>query len=552
MNTLTQEVLDVALTLMEGLDCPRSLTVAILLRSGEWDQLTSLEVDPKHHCDDRDYFEAIAATDLLRKYDGFKLDVNPREVAIEKWWWSEKQCYITNERLGKYLNRGSSPTDLSDARILDFIDRVRKNVLSILGDRPPETWEGRFGPGATVSDVSRMSTIPDKMSSVPSLTPNALFHLVPWTGTKWAEASAALGRSPIVVKGNHYFTVKKSSRTDRSCAKEPSLNGFYQLGLGRVMRDRLKQWGINLTTGQDVHRRVACTASRDGSSATIDLTSASDTVCTNLVKLVIPPRWAAALESLRSPFTFLDGKWIRLEKFSSMGNGYTFELETVLFSAIALAAAPGSTPGVDLHVYGDDIIVKSPFANDVVWALKFFGFFPNQKKTFLEGPFRESCGGDFWDGMAVRPVYLESDPNEPHKLISLANSIARLRHQDGCRRARHNLRRAWFRVLDLIPAAIRRCRGPQALGDLVIHDVEQRWETRVRSSIRYVRVYRPAKYREVRWDGFAYDVQFATALYGVYLHQPEGRGRRSPDGDPRVLHPRDSVTGYKVGWVPYS
>jgi len=558
VNILTPEVLDVVLSIMEGLSCPRSLTVAILVRSGEWDQLTSLEADPLHYLTPGDYFGSVAATDLLRKYDGFPLDIDPEAAAIEKWWWAERECYRTNERLSPLLYGGSFDDSL-DSALYSFVERMRKAAEYLVGDRPPLTWEGKFGPGATMSDTSRFTTVPDKMSSLPTLTPNALFHLVPWTGTEWAKASAALGNEPLVVRGNAFFSVPKTSRTRRGCAKEPSLNGFYQLGLGREIRTRLRRRGFDLVEGQGVHRRVACSSSITGDFATIDLSSASDTVCTNLVKLVLPHRWHSVLDSLRSPFTRMGKSWVKLEKFSSMGNGFTFELETTIFASICIAVmGEAARPGRNLFVYGDDIIVPRQFQADVLAALKFFGFTPNLKKTFLEGSFRESCGGDFFDGISVRAHYLTKDPDEPQHVISLANGIRRLAFQDSYHGDRWpGLRRAWFKCLDLLPSLIRRCRGPQALGDIVIHDDEERWETRWRSNgIRFVRVYRPAHYRVVRWSGFAHDVQFATALY-LAGSGPKSYVRVKPRytleaDDPRGLLPRDSVLGYKVGWVPFS
>lgn len=558
VNALTPQVQDVILSFMEGLNCPRSLSVAILIKHREWDQITSLEAEPKHYLTSEDYFGAIAATELLRKYDGFTLDVDPEAAAIEKWWWAERECYRSNERLSPLLYGGSIDSTVDEA-LYSFVESVRKMAELLIGDRPPTTWEGRFGPGATMSDSSRACTIPDKMSSLPTLTPNALFHLVPWTGTQWSTACAALGNSPSVVRGNAFFSVPKTSRTRRGCAKEPSLNGFYQLGLGRVLKARLKRKGIDLSGGQGVHRQVACAASISGDFVTIDLSSASDTVCTNLVKLVLPHRWHSVLDSLRSPYTKIEGKWVRLEKFSSMGNGFTFELETTLFSAICMACMRGSAlPGKNLFVYGDDIIVPKEFSDDVISALKFFGFTPNLKKTFTEGVFRESCGGDFFDGVSVRAHYLTGDPYEPQHIIALANGIRRLAYQDSRPNDRWlRLRRSWFKCLDLLPSLIRDCRGPQDLGDLVIHDDEQRWATRWRANcIRYIKVYRPARYRVVRWSGFAHDVQMAAALY-LAGSGPKSFVRVKPRTtieaeDPRGLLPRDAVQGYKIGWVPFS
>lgn len=563
---LTQDVQDVALTLMEGLSCPRSLTVAILLRYGDLGQIVSLKTDPSHYPCSETFFNATAATSFFAKYDHGGRDDVSEVAAIKKWWWAEHECYKTNERLAPYLDISSvdltQPEDVEQA-IRSFLDSVRKNASFLLGSRPPELLDGAFGPGATMSDKSQASTVPDKMSSLPSFTSNALFHLVPWTGTAWAKASATLERTPVNIRGNAYFSVYKNALTRRGCAKEPSINGFFQLGVGRVMKRRLLARGLDLAEGQDTHRLIAQKASVSGDFATIDLSSASDTVCTNLVKLVLPHKWLDLLESLRSPNTLIEGKWVRLEKFSSMGNGFTFELETAIFASIAKSACNNEvTFGKDLFVYGDDIIVPTRFAKDVVSALKFFGFTPNEKKTFVEGSFRESCGGDYYNGVGVRPFSLPEDPNEPQKLISLANGIRRMACQDGSHPNRwRDLKRSWFKCLDLLPKHIRCLRGPSGLGDIVIHDAEDYWETRWRNSIRYVRCYRPSQYRVIGWEGFAYDVQFAAALYGVALTPKSVTSGRSitayaaridPTLDPRGVIPRDGVTGYKVGWVTYS
>ncbi len=580
MNGLTQDVKTAALNLMVALDCPRSLTVAILLRYEDLDQLTSLGIDPAHYLDANSYVRAAAATDFLRKFDGFTLDVDVESATLEKWWWAEHECYKTNERLSPLLYGGSHGSCYSEA-IGEFVSSFRKAVEKLIGDRPDSVFDGKFGPGATVSDTSRYVTVPDKMSSVPTLTPDAKYHLIPWMGTKWYSAHASSGRTSTFVRGNAFFTVPKSARIKRACAKEPSINGYYQLGVGRMLKDRLRRSGINLSEGKGIHMRVACEASKTSSFSTIDLSSASDTVATSLVELVLPHRWHSLLASLRSPYTCVGGKWVRLEKFSSMGNGFTFELETTLFAAICMAVmGECALPGRNLFVYGDDIIVPTKFAADVISALKFFGFTPNLKKTFLEGNFRESCGGDYFDGLSVRAHYLSSEPTEPQHWISLANGLRRMGSQDSFTDAdRARLRRAWFAVLDNIPAQIRGCRGPEALGDLVIHDDEARWETRWRNygNVRYVKVYRPARYSRVRWSGFNADVQLAAALYldqgeasaFRWSHQPRPPSPLGPGGNPRTaaelnelsaareekaryIVPRDGVTGYKVGWVPYS
>ncbi len=552
-NALTQDVQDIVLTLMEGLSCPRSLTVAILVRYGEWDQLTQLSTIPEHYSRALNYLDAVSATDLLRKYTGFELPIDVEALTLEKWVWAERECYRSNERLSPLLN-GDPHGSIYGVAMGSFLTALRKNVRRLIGNGP-KTFDGRFGPGATMSDMSRYTTVPDKMSSVPSFTPDSWIHLSSWTTTMWARAHSETGRDPVCIRGNAYFSVPKTARVKRACAKEPSVNGYYQLGLGRQMKRLLKLAGFDLKGGQDVHRRVACAASKSGLLSTIDLSSASDTICTNLVELVLPSAWHSALASLRSPFTQVNGKWWKLEKFSSMGNGYTFELETVLFAAICMTCMGTSAdPGENLFVYGDDIILPTEFSEDVLASLRFFGFTPNLKKTFVAGSFRESCGGDFFDGLGVRPYSLEEDPDEPQKIIAFANGIRRSVFDNCYAEIRWPLlRRAWFKCVDLLPHQIRLCRGPSSFGDLVIHDDEHTWQYRRRGQLNFLRVYRPAAFRTVAFSGFDGAVQLASAIYGISLTNFKGGNsyKVHPGGDPRGLVPRDGVTGYKVGWSPY-
>lgn len=546
MNDLTPEVKTVVLNLMEGLSCPRSVGVAIRVRYGDWVGLAELATDPLHYLDSDSYFAARAASDLLRKYVDLPTGIDTEQAALTKWWAGEHECKRSNDRLDSYLDPAWGS---NDEHILCFFQRVRKEVLTLIGHRPPCNLAIAFGPGATMSDKSRATTVADKMSSVLTLTPNSWVHLSDWISTKWGQAHAELGLSGREVRGNAFFTVPKDATTDRACGKEPSLNVSYQLPAGKAMRRRMLFSGIDLQDGQRIHRQVACAASFSGDDATIDLSNASDTVCRVLVKLCLPHAWYELLDSLRSPTTTLpDGRVVVLEKFSSMGNGFTFELESVLFCAICRAVCKDDDEWSRILVYGDDIIAPTARYEDIIAALQFCGFTPNKRKTYGTGCFRESCGGDFFNGQAVRPYYLKEFNHEPQDYIALANGLRRMALTSSSSADRWSrVRRAWFSCLDNLPSSVKSCRGPEGLGDSVIHDSEERWCTVTRDSIRYVRAYQPIVGRETRWEGFSYAVQYAVALYLA------GKGReralRTRDGN---LVPRDPVTGYKVGWIAYS
>jgi hypothetical protein len=186
-----------------------------------------------------------------------------------------------------------------------FFERARKNIASILGPCP-DLVSGRFGPGATFGDRGQMTTVPDKMSNEPTFTTDAWPFLVPWSGTMWASACVDIGKVPRSVPGNRFMTVPKDATKFRGIAVEPSINVFYQLAYGKVIRGRLSRRGVDLDEGQDIHRRLACDASRRGHLATLDLRNASDTISRNLVKLLLPHTWYSVLDSLRSKKTFFN------------------------------------------------------------------------------------------------------------------------------------------------------------------------------------------------------------------------------------------------------
>lgn len=541
---------NIALAFMEELNCPRSLTVAILVRHREWAQIANMAAEPLHYLSADDYFKSAQASDLLRKMEDLDTGIDRKAVAFEKWEWAELRDYATNERLANYLD---SPLRRTEGRSIEnVILRARGLIRKWLG-RVPEWLEPRFGPGATISDKSRVCLIPDKLTSKPTATRDADFLHYLWRETAWGRAALNRGHEDFeFVRGNVFFTVPKDGKTDRACAKGPSINVSYQLAVGKHIRARLMKLGIDLDDGQETHAQVARFASIDGTYASIDLKSASDCVAYNLVKLLLPPDWFDLLNWMREPLTHLPhkGGWRKLEKFSAMGNGFTFELETLLFLGLICALDEDLVPGENTLVYGDDILVPTWHAVNVISCLKFFGFTTNEQKTFLDGPFRESCGGDYWLGQPVRAYQLKKSPTEPHEWIALANGLRRnLQGLPGSKM------RAWFKVIDQIPSSARRF-GPEGLGDLVIHDEPHKWSTRTVRSIRYIRTWSPAKYRKVLFKGFSYDVQWASALYGTMWsddsgHQSTGK-RRKTHQDQRYLVPRDGVTGFMPKWVPYS
>jgi len=537
-----RDISSIVFKLLEDLNTPRALTVKLLIEAGEYDQLVHLDIDPLHYNNADQFRCAAIATDLLRKCSDLPTGIDTYKAALQSFEESELLCCRSNVRFLRHLNNGPFE-DPSEMRVHSFYERVKQRIKRTLGPLPPFL-DGRFGPGATFNDKGVRTTVPDKMSSRATVTSHARCLLGFWYDTAWARAQVCdqtFESDPLTIRGNRFVTVPKTAKTDRGIAVEPSINGYFQLGVGKLIRQRLNRWGLDLNYGQDLHRQLACESSIKDHLATMDLTSASDTICRQLVRFLLPADWFSLLDCLRSPTTTVDGRYVALEKFSSMGNGYTFELETLIFWSLATEVASSLNvdvqTGVNLSVFGDDIIIPKELFKPLKAVLEYSGFLLNKKKSFASGPFRESCGGDFFLGSPVRAHFIKELPHEPHHYIALANGIRRLATDNvSSRSVDPRFQRAWFSTLDRLPSAVRRLRGPEALGDLIVHDDPDYWIVRTRSSIRQILVYHPVQrmFPLARWNP---NVCFAAALYGV-----------SSNG----IAPRGFVSGYREKWVCYS
>lgn len=234
----------------------------------------------------------------------------------------------------------------------------------------------------------------------------------------WADAErrrCSAGYSFQVVTSSKLQTVPKNVDISRVICVEPSLNTFYQLGVGEIITQRLGSFfGIRLEDQASVNRELARVGSLDDQLVTIDLESASDSLSVPMMRWLLDPFTYTSLERLTCRTGILPtGEQVLFNMLSTMGNGFTFPLQTAVFSAIVCAAYrflglhPGKA-GKHWSVFGDDIICETRVAQVVSQTLEAFGFVINQHKSFFEGPFRESCGRDYFNGHNVRSVYLKS------------------------------------------------------------------------------------------------------------------------------------------------
>lgn len=449
---------------------PVSRQVLDLAEAGEWTELQKLRVVPTNYEEPFSYWADASCVDLVRKMA--LPGSGTAQAAVDKFLETERVCYSVNQRMRSIT--GNYGLTVSDMAFIDRLDRWKEKIRIVLG-RVPEYLEPSFSGGSTTSTRKLESTIFDKLSMTPERYPHStetvdfLFYQ-----SRWGDIAHQRGLYPRVAVANEYFTVKKNGLTDRSCCMEAVLNLSYQLAVGKVLRKRaFKVLNIDLNHGADLHRLLALKGSIDGGIATLDLTSASDRWARELVRYLLPLEWRYLLDSLRATHTSFGGKRLYLEKFSSMGNGFTFELETILFATLAHVVAAEEGLEAEIHCFGDDLIVPVAMAESLGHALASVGHQLNFEKSFSEGPFRESCGGDYHSGEAVSTAKLEKLPEEPSDWISFANNLRRV--SGGRERYWGLVIPVWKKVLTFLPNQIRTMRGPSHLGDAVIHDLESEW-----------------------------------------------------------------------------
>lgn len=473
--------LKVAQRLLKRLDCPRALTVSIMLKSGSWADILALKAVPEDYNDHVAFKAAYQATRLLQKASWLPAGIDKRSRALETFWAAESKCADTNSFFKAVM---SGDALISDPRVSSLLMVAKRKIRYILKGVSPFAFLDHcgFGPGSDSNTANGFTATYNKLCTPGAVTRGCSVYL------DFIASNSSLGtvmswdiRTRSIqcdrTAGNKVTFVPKDAKTHRTIAVEPRWNVYFQKGMGKVLRQCLREAGTDLDD-QSRNQSLAKIGSVDGSLATIDLKSASDTVSRELVRYLLPQKWVSVLDHLRSPYFSLDGEWHESEKWSSMGNGYTFELESLIFHALL------SSVTENFSVYGDDLIVPSNVSTEVVKLLSICGFSTNEDKTFTTGPFRESCGADYFLGNLVTPIYWKEPLNDKGTL-RLVNQISRLASSD--RRDSSRDRRfyaIWNDLVHRLPEHFR-YRVPSTIASGV-HDTVGAW----------------AKHSKWGWDGW--------------------------------------------------
>lgn len=314
----------------------------------------------------------------------------------------------------------------------------------------------RHGPGATADRLlgNKKYEQHEWTTRLESVFP-FLDHALPSPRYR-GELDVVNFREPDAERPVRVITVPKTQKTPRIIAVEPTCMQFMQQAISKSMIQKLEDrrvgknrlenpsFGLVGFRSQDPNREMARIGSREKTLATLDMSEASDRVSNQHVLSLFKwwPQLSEAVQATRSRKADVLGTGvIPLSKFASMGSALCFPVEAMVFlTVICLALEHDAKTRFtrsdiislrgQVRVYGDDIVVPVGRVDSVISYLEAFGLKVNKSKSFWNGKFRESCGGDYYDGEWVTPVRVRrmfpsslKQADEVISLVSLRNQL---------------------------------------------------------------------------------------------------------------------------------
>jgi len=344
----------------------------------------------------------------------------------------------------------SSDSNLSSSLMDDFRRISSLLFKGMFSELDRMIWLGelipKHGPGTTAEKLSANSKYSDmewtdRLEGLFPFGENAFPNVGWYKSYQHSQHIEPGSELPVRV-----VAVPKTLKTPRIIAIEPTHMQYMQQAVLEAMKELvLRDDNLNAILGdssQEPNRLLARRGSQDGSLATLDLSEASDRVSNQLVRNMLHnwPHLHEAFDATRSRTADVPGHGvIRLAKFASMGSALCFMAEGLVFSTIVFLAIEKvlkrrlTTNTINsfvgrVRVYGDDIIVPVEMVESVIEHLEAFGLKVNSGKSFWNGKFRESCGGDYYDGRMITPVRVRRNFPSSRKHVDEIISTVSLRN----------------------------------------------------------------------------------------------------------------------------
>lgn len=372
--------------------------------------------------------EDIAATlQLLRypkRFSPFKADI-VRDNSIRSFLRINSLCKppatAIDRDTGAVIER-----DFTYPRWL--IQRLKEKLAELLPLDPPEDiWSlGEFSSGVCAEGFKSLGA---KLQVYGDVEPN----YGGWEYPLRTTDPRGIAQQSLVVKA-----VPKSYKAARIIAEAPAYAQFCMQGIRKAMIAATASShyaSLVILDDQSINQEWARLGSVYGCYATIDLSSASDSISDSLARQILPSKWYDLINQVNPTHMLVNGKAVPRWIFQTSGNGTTFCAESDIFLAVALVATDlyreFSGEWVALpRVYGDDIIIDDRVVETLADLFSMLHFYMNADKSFgSESTYRESCGAEYWRGLNTASSYWPRKTVNPHtnegkeSLISLQHKL---------------------------------------------------------------------------------------------------------------------------------
>lgn len=291
-----------------------------------------------------------------------------------------------------------------------YFHRARRAIhqlFSRIPVPPVSSLDIHFGPGTTCEGLKNIVRKTGSLQWCPSWYPYVSMDDLVLNENHLEVAEFQLLTRPTT----KCVAVPKDARGPRIISEEPNTFMLLQQGVWSYLRKQLAKYAREIEfDSQEKHRSLLW----DPSYSSLDLADASDYVSRRLVWNLFPDDWRRFLFAFRSSFIRNADTLYPIRAFAPMGSALCFPVEAIVHWA-AIKAAQEDVPRScrkEFSVYGDDLLVHSVIAGSVLTSLRHLGLQPNDRKCYVNRPFRESCGLDCWvsdsQRFDVTPAYVRS------------------------------------------------------------------------------------------------------------------------------------------------
>lgn len=464
---------NVTLDLLEAIDTPRALALAIAYRGAAYKNVPAdlLQEDhPIQHDSAYSFWKHRQAIALFKKSEYLDYEGDAELESLQSFFEVDQNCQNSDNLI---LN--------ADFKLRSILQKASEYIQYVLGETPnmDSIYKKLVFTTGSVSGLSgkdvNLVTKLQELTALP--VSRGALPLVSYLTRDPLISNVYINSVPVDYAT--LFTVKKQFNKVRVAAKSQLGNMLLQRPIGVHIANRLKKVGIDLAVQPKFHAFLV--EKFWDVYATVDQSDASDRICVELVRTLLPYDWFRLLDLTRHRhLKFEDGSTQKMLKFANQGNGFIFELQTLIYYALAKATVwyehgVKAAEETLISVFGDDLICEEQYAPAVVKTLESVGQKINLSKSYLTGRFKESCGVDTFDGFSIRPLYLKKHSRGLRGIYEIHNLVVSIswRSVDNlCFNSTYS--RALLRVRNTIEIHKHRSYGSPKFGDSVLWSSDQR------------------------------------------------------------------------------